>query len=228
MNATAQKKAILPFLKEYFFKKNFEFSDNYNSYFTKNTEYGGLRMVFRFSAKARSGNTLFEISHHEVENIVLSIGMPNRNLEGAKKGDELLYTVKDSSDNYPYLIKPIKIGSGMQLNYIESYDDIEKWKIAFIDYQENAGAKFITKFSYLPNVQDRLAKLYNNNSSNYLDILCGRTDHLFRFLIISKLCNDPNFTEKLSIIGSRITDPEWIPYFNKLKDKLLTLEPNIS
>ncbi|MGV4528957.1 hypothetical protein [Ornithobacterium rhinotracheale] len=59
------------------------------------------------------------------------------------------------------------------------------------------------------------------------EILSGSADYLFRGLIISKLCNDPNYNEKIKYTDKIFYDKpdEWIPYYEKLKERLKSVEP---
>ena len=60
-------------------------------------------------------------------------------------------------------------------------------------------------------------------------ILSGSLDAEFRGLIISKLCNDPNFGEKLEEcdrVFAEVRYQIWLPYYEKLKAEVLpTIEP---
>ena len=61
------------------------------------------------------------------------------------------------------------------------------------------------------------------------EILSGGPDYLFRGVIISKLCNDPQYDQKLSFVDSLMQDlDEWQPYWEKLKAVLHTIEPKYS
>ena len=59
-------------------------------------------------------------------------------------------------------------------------------------------------------------------------ILSGSLDAQFRGLIISKLCNDIGFDDKISMcneIFSREQYKDWLPYYEKLKEHLKSVEP---
>ena len=59
-------------------------------------------------------------------------------------------------------------------------------------------------------------------------ILSGSLDAEFRGLIISKLCNDIGFDDKISMcdeIFSREQYKDWLPYYEKLKERLKSVEP---
>ena len=68
-----------------------------------------------------------------------------------------------------------------------------------------------------------------NQGKYWKEILVGLADYDFRGLIISKLCNDPNFDTKVKSrdeIFYKIPQlSEWIPYYEKLKERLKTIEP---
>ena len=59
------------------------------------------------------------------------------------------------------------------------------------------------------------------------EILSGCEDNLFRGLIISKLCNDKNYNKKIEYVDSIFYESpdEWIPYYEKLKERLKSVEP---
>ena len=115
-----------------------------------------------------------------------------------------------------------------ELNTEEEILEFTKW---YINYYENKGKHFIETYSYLPNILKRIdeltaeGKTWQNNKNG---ILAGALDADFRGLIISKLCNDPNFDKKINMcneIFSREQYKEWLPYYEKLKERLKTIEP---
>ena len=59
-------------------------------------------------------------------------------------------------------------------------------------------------------------------------ILSGSLDAEFRGLIIAKLCNDPNFQKKVEMCDTVFNEScyeEWLPYYEKLKEHLKSVEP---
>ena len=60
------------------------------------------------------------------------------------------------------------------------------------------------------------------------DLLTGGVSHLFKGLIISKLCNDPNFYNKIIFVDNIFATEdisEYLPYYEKLKERLKSVEP---
>lgn len=95
-----------------------------------------------------------------------------------------------------------------------------------------AGKDFVEHYSYLPNVlkrTDELLKAGLTWQHPNKGILSGSLDAEFRGVIISKLCNDPNFDEKLEECDRVFTEERyqiWAPYYEKLKAEVLpTIEP---
>ena len=97
---------------------------------------------------------------------------------------------------------------------------------------EGKGADFVQHYSYLPNVLKRMDELVEAGLTwqyPHKGILSGTLDARFRGLIISKLCNDPNFERKIAWCDERFydgTNDNWLPYYEKLKAEVLpTIEP---
>lgn len=87
---------------------------------------------------------------------------------------------------------------------------------------------FVEHYSFLPNVLAKMNQLMEEGKY-WADILSGQVDNVFRGLIISKLCGDKEFGNKLKYWNEKIyangNIKEWIPYFEKLKEKLKIIEP---
>ena len=232
MKAKVQKRELLSRIKDVFKENGFyKESSPLDFSFTKQTEYGAVHMWFTFSdSLSSSGDSLFCLSHKEVEDIIIDIEFPNFNFEEAKAGLQIFYTVKDYDPTYPFLFTPTMFGSKRQVD-IQSIDDIERWASAVKNYIANKGAAFEKKYSSLPNVFIEIERLYamiNENNAILLTFLNRALDHFFRLLIISKLCNDTGYEEKLNFVSSIISQEEyskWIPHFNALKERLDKLQP---
>ena len=106
--------------------------------------------------------------------------------------------------------------------------DFIQW---YINYFEKEGKHFIETYSYLPNILKKMdeltaqGKTWQNRENG---ILSGSLDAQFRGLIISKLCNDIGFDDKISMcneIFSREQYKDWLPYYEKLKERLKSVEP---
>ena len=119
-------------------------------------------------------------------------------------------------------------------NFTNKFDSIElntEYEIInftnwYIKYLETDGQKFIETYSYLPNILKKMDEL-QTEGKYWSEILSGCEDNLFRGLIISKLCNDKNYNKKIEYIDSIFYESpdEWLPYYEKLKERLKSVEP---
>ena len=119
-------------------------------------------------------------------------------------------------------------------NFTNKFDSIElntEYEIInftnwYIKYLKTDGQKFIETYSYLPNILKKMDEL-QAEGKYWSEILSGCEDNLFRGLIISKLCNDKNYNKKIEYIDSIFYESpdDWIPYYEKLKERLKSVEP---
>ena len=119
-------------------------------------------------------------------------------------------------------------------NFTNKFDSIElntEYEIInftnwYIKYLETDGQKFIETYSYLPNILKKMDEL-QAEGKYWSEILSGCEDNLFRGLIISKLCNDKNYNKKIEYVDSIFYESpdDWIPYYEKLKERLKSVEP---
>lgn len=97
----------------------------------------------------------------------------------------------------------------------------------YINYFEKEGKLFIETYSYLPNILKKMDEL-TSTGGYWSDILTGGVPHLFKGLIISKLCNDPSFHNKIVFVDNIFATEnisEYLPYYEKLKEHLKSVEP---
>ena len=97
----------------------------------------------------------------------------------------------------------------------------------YINYFEKEGKHFIETYSYLPNILKKMDELVDTGGY-WSDLLTGGVPHLFKGLIISKLCNDPNFYNKIIFVDNIFATEdisEYLPYYEKLKECLKSVEP---
>ena len=97
----------------------------------------------------------------------------------------------------------------------------------YINYFEKEGKHFIETYSYLPNILKKMDELVDIGGY-WSDLLTGGVPHLFKGLIISKLCNDPNFYNKIIFVDNIFATEdisEYLPYYEKLKERLKSVEP---
>ena len=102
--------------------------------------------------------------------------------------------------------------------------DFIQW---YINYFEKEGKHFIETYSYLPNILKKMDELVDIGGY-WSDLLTGGVPHLFKGLIISKLCNDPNFYNKIIFVDNIFATEdisEYLPYYEKLKERLKSVEP---
>ena len=102
--------------------------------------------------------------------------------------------------------------------------DFVQW---YINYFEKEGKHFIETYSYLPNILKKMDELVDTGGY-WSDLLTGGVPHLFKGLIISKLCNDPNFYNKMIFVDNIFATEdisEYLPYYEKLKERLKSVEP---
>ena len=121
---------------------------------------------------------------------------------------------------------------------IETVDDVNMIVDYFLDYLFGAAKKFVETYLYLPNIVRKMEELDNANISwiHYeKGLLFCSFDGYFRGLIISKLCNDPLFQDKVKLVEYRLYEHKeaylykrFIPYYEKLKQLLPTIEPKYS
>ncbi len=127
---------------------------------------------------------------------------------------------------------------------IETVDDVNMIVDYFFDHLFGIGKKFVEACLYLPNIVREMDKhiqqegawmcaphMYNGRIK-----VSGFYDGFFRGLIISKMCDDPNFKNKLNLVESEVNAPNADDYwgtsfrsdYEKLKQLLPTIEPKYS
>ena len=186
-----------------------------------NTEDYVVSLIFNFKdmGDVYLGNVILSIK--VVEDIMYEIKKPNQNYEHVDFKKYYLYTLIDKS-----FMKDEKRD--------ENIDDINKLRELvdnYINYLETTGKEFIETYSYLPNIlkrMDELEALGLNWNNRDIGVLSGSLDAYFRGLIISKLCNDTDFERKVSKMDVKFAQTgyeEWVPYYERLKERLKTVEP---
>jgi len=115
-------------------------------------------------------------------------------------------------------------GIGYDINSQEDLVFFTEW---ILNYLKTDGQKFIETYSYLPNILKKMDELVDTGGY-WSDLLTGGVPHLFKGLIISKLCNDPNFYNKIIFVDNIFATEdisEYLPYYEKLKERLKSVEP---
>lgn len=234
MDRKKVKKEMLPFFKNYFDAQGFvlmKSAENVTRFgYEKKTSFGGLGITFHFEDSGKSANSLFKLSLSKVEDVILRVGVPYNQWEHIKNGESMLYTIKDLNPEYKYLARPSFMNQDKtsNKNLILSKEDIEDWKECFVDYFENAGADFATRYSYLPNVLEKIDEIRASGKRSFTNFICGQLDQLFRVLIISKLCGDVKFDEKKQDVDSIILNDNYKEYhshYSLLQEELENLNP---
>ncbi len=159
------------------------------------------------------------IEHKNVEKHILEIGVPNKDFSSISN-ENRLFTIFDSD----FSKKHQSLTHGLDLTTIEGF---HQWGHLIVDYAQGPGQAFIDTYSYLPNVLKEMDRL-ETEGKYWKEILVGGIDHLFRGLIISKLCDDPNFNIKLEKWDSVIYQSKykiWHSFYDTLKERLKTVEP---
>jgi len=167
----------------------------------------------------------FEISLKCIEDIIFEIKIPQNNFDYIDNKKYFLISIIDEITLMP---KEYYRGIGY---YVGTHEQLEFFTNWIINYLEKDGKAFIEKYCYLPNILQEMDQLdsesltWNNRDRG---ILSGTLDAYFRGLIISKLCNDSNFSKKMEKMDAKFKQPgyeAWIPYYEKLKERLRTIEP---
>ena len=216
---TEGKKELFAVTHPYFKDKGYKFNATKKTGvgYSLNLKHVKILLVFDFKTKSSLHKLLpFSIFHEQVENLINEIGKPNF----SDSGNVSWRTVKDSlPNNYESELNDINFNTVLSSR---------KWGHLIVDYAEGPGKAFIDTYSDLPNVLKEMDRL-EAEGKNTNEILVGLADRRFRGLIISKLCSDPNFEEKVAshdeVFYKVAQLKDWIPYYNKLKERLKTIEP---
>ena len=146
-----------------------------------------------------------------------------------------LFGKQDISDKYFYDEKRYFLDTISDKKRLDKFSNVElKTEIEvldfvqwYINYFEKEGKHFIETYSYLPNILKKMDELVDTGGY-WSDLLTGGVPHLFKGLIISKLCNDPNFYNKIIFVDNIFATEdisEYLPYYEKLKERLKSVEP---
>ena len=180
--------------------------------------------------------TGFYREHIEVSKILFEV---TRNIEYSRifidefKKEKYIYTVYDysvSSDWGRYGKDSFDLKSGYW-GRLDSPEAVNAYLDWFIGYLLGEGQEFLDYYSYLPNVLKKMDELDAANTNWWEDkvgILVQGPSIYFTGLIISKLCNDPKYDEKLERFNAYYSEDENeedLPAFEKLKEILEHIEP---
>ena len=184
-----------------------------------------VNVGFNFKDMGQIAFSKIFISIKCVEEIIFEIKKPNQDYSFIDNKKYFLLTVFDGETKMP---DGYYRGIGYDINSQEDLVFFTEW---ILNYLKTDGQKFIETYSYLPNILKKMdeltaqGKTWQNMENG---ILSGSLDAEFRGLIISKLCNDIGFDDKISMcneIFSREQYKDWLPYYEKLKEHLKSVEP---
>lgn len=219
-----RKDALFKITHPYFSKIGFRFDKGIPNKYYRNEKELIYDLGFNFLIKSDfHTNSLLMISFKKVEEIVIEIGMPNNDLIPYKNGENYMITIKHP---FYYQIYEQKFS---QIN-LKTVEGFEQWGHLILEYMEGEGKAFMERYSYLPNVLKEMDRLEAEGKYWKEILVAGSPIWFFRGLIISKLCNDINFSSKKKWVDIFFNDAqyeleEWLPYYEKLKERLKTIEP---
>ena len=122
----------------------------------------------------------------------------------------------------------MKLGNWLGIDSPEAVNAYLDW---YIGYLLGEGQEFLDYYSYLPNVLKKMDELEGKNiywSDKHYGILDWGRNADFIGIIISKLCNDSKYDEKLERLNayySKDEHEEDLFAFEKLKEILEHVEP---
>ena len=216
LSKTKQNKIIFPLVADFLEPIGYALDKNLPTRLWKITDEHVFQVFFDFVSSGFSRFTMMLITHREVERIIMEIGMPNFDLDSYVKGEEFLWTVHDKENQLAY---------DANKQGLKTEADAEAFGRAVVEYLDQSGLTFAEKYSSLPNVLARMEEL-EKGGKYWKDILAGGPEYFFRGLIISKLCEDPDYERKLTYADELFlpnTSEKWKPYYAQLKAKLKTL-----
>lgn len=207
------------FIKKGYKQKNIGGGDF--SYVLDKGEYNINKIYFNFMDIGDIYASGLQISISEIENIIMEIGIPSYDLVDYISRKHFLTTIEDS-----FFLNSFK--EKYRYYNFKTEAELQQFSSWLIDYMNTKGFAFVEHYSFLPNILAKMNQLMEDDKY-WNGILSGLADYLFRGLIISKLCNDPDFDKKIIYCDKQLNSSEslsrWLPSYEKLKEKLNTLEP---
>lgn len=204
-------------LKPFFKKMGYEFISGFTPKFILKKDDYVVQDGFNYLNKENKiyGGKL-SLSINDIEDIILEIEFPNHDFSSYKNENSNVFLTL--GDRWGILNV-----TDVELNTEEK---IINYANAVKQYIETYGRKFIETYSHLPNILAEMDKL-ELEGKYWNELLSGGPEFLFRGLIISKLCNDEKYDEKLSYVESLLISmaDDFLPYFEKLKIRLDDLKP---
>ena len=178
--------------------------------------------------------TGFYGEHIEVANVLFEVKNEKLHIytDDFKK-EKYIFTICDYSvsSDWGYYGEDsfdLKLGNWLGIDSPEAVNAYLDW---YIGYLLGEGQEFLDYYSYLPNVLKKMDELEGKNicwSDKHYGILDWGRNADFIGIIISKLCNDSKYDEKLERLNAYYSEDENekdLPVFEKLKEILERVEP---
>lgn len=218
------EKTLKANLIEYFHSLSFEYFHHYeNSFFWKKETNIQYRLEIQSKSFSIGEYCELSITFWDIEDIIIDIELPHRTKIELLSYRDFRRTIID-----PNLLSILNQNGLIKATSVDECIVLCK---SIVDYMEDDGRKFFEKYSNLPNILEQMNILEKEGKNwNGLygkgGILCGGFESNFVGLIISKLCNDADFERKFQYIESKATlKAQWLPYLEKLKERLKTVQP---
>lgn len=212
------KKMILDMVKPFYKKEGFKYISGGAPAFVKKTDYGYVDIDFTFSSDGDAGFSKIGLCLDEVEIPLLEIGVPQPSSLQYGEGMWRILTVADDSNN---------IKDSLNIPKLQTVEHVRTFTQAVIDYMKNDSLVFVERYKHLPTVLPVINNIIKEGRP-LNEILRGGSGSYFKVLVISKLCNDPHFEEKLAYCDNKFLAPErarWVTYYEKLKAMLPSIKP---
>lgn len=163
------------------------------------------------------------ITLNRVEALMFEIKLPDNDYAFVDNKKYFLTTIEDKISAMP---EGYSAGVGYNAETKEKVEFFTNWITVYL---ENDGKKFIEKFTYLPAILKEMDRL-EKHGRYWNELLAGGPEFLFRGLIISRLCGDEKYDDKVLYVKGLLIEmaDEYLPYFEKLKLKLESLTPEFN
>lgn len=207
----------------YFEKNNFAYNHWYeNTYFKKDLQQFQIILEIQSKSQSIGGFTELGLTIWGVEEIIKEIGFLNIDSDILDKWYPYTKTLTDNN----FSKQLVRNHEGL----IANLEEIELYCQSIIDYMETESKAFVEKYSYLPNILKEMEQNTKDGVYWSYGVFNGIEASFFKGLIISKLCNDPKFEEKIKYVDWVYYPIEhnlqaFIPYYEKLKERLASVEP---
>jgi hypothetical protein len=208
-NQWIEKNEIKEYLKssltDFFKQHGYGYKPNINGLpgFLKKASYGFNMVAFSIRSSGSTDFWRMTQRHDEVEKIIEQIGLPDRAY--LTKYEFTCY------DSFSALIGRSDFKSESEL--AEFAEDVKQYMIS-------SGIPFADKYSRLENILEKINEL-ESTGTPYNQFLGAGNEYFYRILIVSKMCNDPDYDNKCEKVLNALSQSEklkqWIPGFEKLK-----------